>query len=134
MSEAPGCLESCPVRIKRRLSLSHCQEVIYLARYGRGYSSGKYFATFVTISLTTAVYFSSGCNRAQENIPGSLSQKVPLFLRERVGVTASERRSRSSKPAAIRAIFTPEPSPAERVNGDYGIGIWGVGSQSGADR
>jgi len=35
---------------------------------------------------------------------------------------ASDRRSRSRKPAAIRATLTPAPSPAERERGDYGIG------------
>jgi len=51
----------------------------------------------------------------------SLSQKVPLSLRERVGVRASERRNRWRKPAAIRATLTPDPSPAERVSEDYGV-------------
>ncbi|HPZ84553.1 MAG TPA: hypothetical protein PL064_14030, partial [Thermogutta sp.] len=42
--------------------------------------------------------------------------------RERVGVRASDRRNRSRKPPAIRATLTPNPSPAERARGDYGIG------------
>jgi len=54
-------------------------------------------------------------------ILSSLSQKVPLSLRERVGVRASERRNRLRKPAAIRTILTSEPCPAEHVRGDYGI-------------
>ncbi|HOP77710.1 MAG TPA: hypothetical protein PLD05_09465, partial [Thermogutta sp.] len=41
---------------------------------------------------------------------------------ERVGMRASERRNRLRKPAAIRATLSPDPSPAERVRGDYGIG------------
>ncbi|GEM_PF-1189052 len=49
-------------------------------------------------------------------------QKVPLSLRERVGVRATERRNQLRKPAAIRATLTPDPSPTERLRGDYGIG------------
>jgi len=37
-------------------------------------------------------------------------------------VRASDRRNRSRKPAAIRVTLTPDPSPAERARGDYGIG------------
>ncbi len=49
-------------------------------------------------------------------------QKVPLSLRERVRVRASDRRNRLSKPAAIRATLTPDPSPAERARENYGMG------------
>jgi len=45
-------------------------------------------------------------------------------LRERVGVRASDRRRQSRKAAAIRATLTPDPSPAERARGDYGIGSY----------
>ncbi|GEM_PF-1069130 len=48
-------------------------------------------------------------------------QKAPLSLRERVGVRANERRSRSGKPAGVRATLTPDPSPAKRERGDFGI-------------
>ncbi len=52
----------------------------------------------------------------------NLSQKVPLSLRERVGVRASGCRSPSRKPAAIRVTLTTDPSPAERARGNYGTG------------
>ncbi len=65
-----------------------------------------------------------GCQHRQNRLKTtkSLSQKVPLSLRERVGVRASERRARLRKPAAIQVTLTPDTSPAERERGDYGIG------------
>jgi len=50
-------------------------------------------------------------------------KKLPLSLWERVGVRASEPHNRLRKPAAIRATLTPDPSPAKRARGDYGIGF-----------